>query len=240
MRFLLLFAAAFTLAAQSPVATLNRLYREYYEFLVRESPEMATSVGRTEFNDKWTDYSPAAALRRDKGYQDFLARAKRFKTETLPAAERLNHRLFLREVEDRVSRAELINYFDPVNHFFGPHLDIFSTMPIAPAATVKVGWKFNKNFPAGEKGSLNLSVNGRIHLIVRKSVSPYQQLLPAEFEGYHIPGEAILAAYCWQAGYGDVVYVIKKSGRLEVYRREMDESETGLFPVKKIASFPLS
>jgi len=36
MRFLLLFAAAFTLAAQSPVATLNRLYREYYEFLVRD------------------------------------------------------------------------------------------------------------------------------------------------------------------------------------------------------------
>src|SRR5262249_7904670 len=27
--------------------------------------------------------------------------------------------------------------FDPINHFFGPHLDIFSTMPIMPASTVK-------------------------------------------------------------------------------------------------------
>jgi len=137
MRLLLLAALVLPLAAQSPVAALNQLYREYYEFLLRESPELATSVGRHEFDDRWTDYSPAAAARRDKAYQDFLARARRYKTESLPAAEQLNHRMFLREVEDHISRRDLINYFDPVNHFFGPHLDITSTMPISPAATVK-------------------------------------------------------------------------------------------------------
>ena len=46
MRLLLLLALAIPLAAQSPTAALNKLYREYYEFQVREFPELATSVGR--------------------------------------------------------------------------------------------------------------------------------------------------------------------------------------------------
>ena len=77
MRLLLLLALAIPLAAQLPTAALNTLYREYYEFQVREFPELATSVGRHEFNDRWTDYTPAAAARRDKAFADFYARAKR-------------------------------------------------------------------------------------------------------------------------------------------------------------------
>jgi uncharacterized protein (DUF885 family) len=137
MRLLLVLALAISLAAQTPTATLNKLYREYYEFQVREFPELATSVGRHEFNDRWTDYTPAAAARRDKAFAEFYARAKRYQTASLPASERMHHRLFLREVEDYLSRKDLINYFDPVNHFFGPHLNITSTMPIAPATTVR-------------------------------------------------------------------------------------------------------
>jgi prolyl oligopeptidase len=137
MRILILLAAALPMLAQSPVAELNKLYREYYETRIKEYPEEATSLGRFEYNSKWTDYSPAAAERRTAEYKGFLARARRYKTKALPTAERMNHRLFLREMEDRVSRADLINYFDIVNHFFGPHLDITSTLDMAPHSTVK-------------------------------------------------------------------------------------------------------
>ncbi len=75
--------------------------------------------------------------------------------------------------------------------------------------------------------------------IVAQPIAPYQELTRQEYKAYHIPSRAVLAAYSWHAGYGDVVYILRQPAAIEVYRREMDESETSLFPAKRIYTLPL-
>src|SRR5712691_5082051 len=67
MRFrtLLFFALAPILAvAQTDADRLYKLFADYHENRLRETPELATSLGRNEYNHLWTDWSPAAQERR--------------------------------------------------------------------------------------------------------------------------------------------------------------------------------
>lgn len=96
-------------------------------------------------------------------------------------------------------------------------------------------WQLNER--AGEP--LFLQKDGtETYKIVAKPISPYQALTRQEYKDYGIPSQAILAAYSWYAGYGDVIYVLRQPAAIEVYRREMDESETSRFPDRKIYTIP--
>lgn len=129
-----LFAPVF---AQGPVAELNALYKEYFEFTMRESPEGATSAGRTEYNDRWTDHSPAGVEKNRGELRGFLERARRHQTASLPAAERMNHRLFLSTLERRLETIDLASYYSVASHYGGLVRTLQSTMESAPARTVK-------------------------------------------------------------------------------------------------------
>ena len=135
-RFLLVLACL-PLLAQNPVAELNSLYREYYEFRLREFPESATSAGRTEYNGRWTDWSPAAAERRRASYRVFLERAGRHTTAALPAGERLNHRLFIDTLERELSTFDLDSYYMAASHYGGVIRGVPSAFESAPSRTVK-------------------------------------------------------------------------------------------------------
>ena len=65
------------IGCSSPVETnnaaLGRLFEEYYEFLLRSSPELATDVGRRDYNDRWTDYCLDAIAAREAADREALA-----------------------------------------------------------------------------------------------------------------------------------------------------------------------
>src|SRR5262245_59457721 len=46
--------------AQAPADRLHQFFSDYWEARLRESPELATQVGRTEYNHLWSDYSRTA------------------------------------------------------------------------------------------------------------------------------------------------------------------------------------
>jgi hypothetical protein len=87
-------------------------------------------------------------------------------------------------------------------------------------------------------GSVFLLVNGVPHKVVPVATANYEQLQRKEYKDYSVPGNAVLAAQSWHAGFGDIVYVLQKPGQLEVYRQEMDESETSRHPVKQVTVIP--
>lgn len=120
-------------------------------------------------------------------------------------------------------------------------LPCFCTNPLeaSPPAGAKIAWDIRPATATIPKGSLYLAVNGKSIPVARNPEAAYQALLPSEFADYSIPKGAILAAYSWHAGFGDVVYVTRKGDTFEVFRREMDESETSTFPSRKILTIRL-
>ena len=49
--------------APAQTEKLHSLFSEAFEAQLRESPEIATTIGRNEYNDRWSDWSPAATER---------------------------------------------------------------------------------------------------------------------------------------------------------------------------------
>jgi len=112
-----------------------------------------------------------------------------------------------------------------------------STKPAGPSPSL--AWDFQvKRLGEFPKGKVYLKVNGQNHLVVSDATTNYQQLKPAEYADYHIPADALLASYSWHAGFGDIMYVLRKGNTLQVYRQEMDEAEDSEYPLKRVAVIP--
>ena len=133
MRSLLPMLAACCALAQNPSQQVARLYQDYFDFEMRESPEQATSAGIKTYNSRWTDYSPAAQERRKLALLEFQKSAKAIDVAGLPESARLNHRLFLGEIEASLRVTDTLPFLFMINHFGGPHLRVSQTIQQMPA-----------------------------------------------------------------------------------------------------------
>jgi uncharacterized protein (DUF885 family) len=116
---------------------LKKLFSDYYEFQLREDPGQATFAGRAEYNDRWDDPSPEHQRQSVASLQEFLRRLHAIPETGLGAQDRLSYALLDRELKEVIQGNSTISTLFKVNHMVGGHLDIFSTMAVAPAKTVK-------------------------------------------------------------------------------------------------------
>jgi len=123
--------------AFAQTSDLQKLFTDYYEFTLRDNPNEATSAGRTDYNDRWPDPSPDHQARKRAQLGSFRSRLQQFKPAQLSAQDRLSVRILDWTLDDEIARIDALGEYDSVNHFFGGHLNIFSTLAIAPANTVK-------------------------------------------------------------------------------------------------------
>ncbi len=115
---------------------LHQLFSDYYEFLLRESPEMATSVGRGEWNDRWSDPSPEHRRKRRDELARFLTKLHSFREPTAKQ-DRLSYRILDWDLKESIEASDTMGAYNAVNHFTGGHLSVFSVMEIAPARNQK-------------------------------------------------------------------------------------------------------
>ena len=112
---------------------LHRLLDDYFEDYLRENPEEATSLGRTDHNARWRDWSGSALeawVDRVKSYQERLSE---FDLADLGAQDRISLRLIRHQLEEELAslpyRARLIR----VNQLFGLHTAVLLTLREMPA-----------------------------------------------------------------------------------------------------------
>src|SRR5688572_23226802 len=110
MRFLLTLAGAVCFCYGQRNEPLHQLFKEYYEDRLREAPELATMRGRTEYNDRWTDWSRAGVERRAKKRQEFLDRIGPYFNAQLSEQDRLSAR-FLRYTLERSADTEPLDVY---------------------------------------------------------------------------------------------------------------------------------
>jgi uncharacterized protein (DUF885 family) len=94
---------------------LNRLFDEEWEWLMRESPTFASSLGDRRYNDRWPDLSLQAIERRQQHRLATRARLDRIDRARLQTADRLNYDLFRKDLEDDIAEFKFRFHLMPVS-----------------------------------------------------------------------------------------------------------------------------
>ncbi len=99
----------------------NKLFDEFYETSLKNSPERATAYGDYRYNSQLGQYSLAEIARQHAEGDDFLKRLKAIPTDGMDDKNMLSHRLLERQIEREDINYELKNYEMPVNQQNGVH-----------------------------------------------------------------------------------------------------------------------
>src|SRR5687767_8243278 len=97
--FGILLAATAFCQSPPPDSELQSLFKAYYEDRLRETPEVATMLGRSEYNDRWRDWSEAAIERRRASDLQYLAKLKALPIGNLNEQDRISVRLLTYDLE---------------------------------------------------------------------------------------------------------------------------------------------
>lgn len=141
-RYLLL--AVVALAAVAPVRAqtstqnpaLHKLFADEWERGLRESPENASYNGDARYNDRWTDFSPAAIARREASDRAALEALHAIDRKALSAADQLDYDTFEWSLQRSVERQKYREYLQPISHQGGPQT-ADGIAEVLPFATVK-------------------------------------------------------------------------------------------------------
>jgi uncharacterized protein (DUF885 family) len=133
------FALAFLVAqigfAQAQTS-VDAFFKDTFEQMLRSNPEMATSVGRHEYDDRWTDWSKAARDERRAFLEDRLARLAQYKGSGISPENQLTVRLIEYDFRSRLDAWDLETHLMRVGQLFGFHNQVYLVVDRMPARTV--------------------------------------------------------------------------------------------------------
>lgn len=116
---------------------LHRFLDSLWEWRLEHHPETATFVGRTEYDDRWTDWTPAAVERRAAVLRAQLERLEAFDAEELDPDDRLNLALALRDLRTEVEGDRFPSELLPVDQMDGIQKTIPAVFQAMPAARIE-------------------------------------------------------------------------------------------------------
>src|SRR5881394_1102484 len=103
------------------VAEQNKLFDEFYETGLKNSPERATSFGDYRYNALLSQHSLEEIARQHAEADNFLKRLQAIPTDGMGDKDLLSHRLLERQLEREDINYDLKNYEMPVNQQRGVH-----------------------------------------------------------------------------------------------------------------------
>jgi uncharacterized protein (DUF885 family) len=124
-------------AVGASTAALYELFNSYWEWRLAHEPELATSVGRPEYNDRWRDWSKAARDRARAARQEFLQQLLYVGSGNLTPADRLSTHLLEWELRSALDGEPYQNLVRRVSQMDGGHTQVFNAIGQMPARTVR-------------------------------------------------------------------------------------------------------
>ncbi|HXY07108.1 MAG TPA: DUF885 domain-containing protein [Terriglobales bacterium] len=120
---------------------LAKFFSDYFEQTLRDSPEYATSIGRHEYDDRWSDLSRQGRDLRRSHLEQALAQAEKFSSgagpQRLSPEDRLSLDLLRYDLRTQLDAFDLQLYLFRVGQMFGFHNAVYVTIDRMPAFTVK-------------------------------------------------------------------------------------------------------
>ncbi len=131
--FLLLAAAAQLAHAQS----VDVFFKDTFEQILRNDPQFATSVGRHEYDDRWTDWSKNAREQRHRFYEDRLKTAGSLRAaNNVSSGDQLTLRIIQYNFQSELDSWDLETHLLTVGQLFGFHNRVYILMDRMPARTI--------------------------------------------------------------------------------------------------------
>jgi uncharacterized protein (DUF885 family) len=118
-------------------AQLKQLFADQWEYELRESPELATSIGDYRYNDRWSDGSLAHVQQQKQDLQKWLAKFQSIDSTGLDEQETLSLQLMIRNLQERLEGIELKTYLMPVDQFNGLQLELAQFPALVPTDSTK-------------------------------------------------------------------------------------------------------
>jgi uncharacterized protein (DUF885 family) len=119
------------------LAAQNSLFEEQYESDLRNFPERATAFGDYRYNDKLTERSLDAIVRRNRTDEDFLKGLEAIPTTGFSDQDQLSHDLLVRVLQQRIADFDLKEYEMPINQQNGIHTGLADLPLSVPFDSVK-------------------------------------------------------------------------------------------------------
>ncbi len=113
----------------------EKFQEEYWDWCLKEYPELSTWTGDNRYNDRFTDLSLPAIEQRRADERQWLARVQRFDISGLSEQDALSHKLLAWKLDLAVKAQR----FPPVlllTQIYGPHLDFAQLVPLTPFRTL--------------------------------------------------------------------------------------------------------
>ncbi|WP_081044751.1 DUF885 domain-containing protein [Xanthomonas translucens] len=108
-----------------------------WQYQLEHHPEFASIIGDTRYNDRWSDYSPAALQAERQATADFLKRFEAIDGKALSAQDQLSLQMMLRQLRDRLEAIALRNDEMPLEPVGGIQLTLPGYAQAFPFASVK-------------------------------------------------------------------------------------------------------
>lgn len=118
-------------------AQLKQLFADEWEYELRESPELATSIGDYRYNDRWSDSSLAHVQQQKQDLQKWLAKFQSIDSTGLDEQETVSLHLMVRNLKERIEGIELKTYLMPVDQFNGVQLELAQFPALVPTDSTK-------------------------------------------------------------------------------------------------------
>ncbi|UKE49524.1 DUF885 family protein [Xanthomonas translucens] len=130
-------AAAAATSARTPGQAFAALLDAQWQYQLKHHPEFASIIGDTRYNDRWSDYSPAALQAEQQATADFLKRFEAIDGTVLSAQDQLSLQMMLRQLRDRLEAIALKNDEMPLEPVGGIQLTLPGYAQAFPFASVK-------------------------------------------------------------------------------------------------------
>jgi prolyl oligopeptidase len=123
--------------AASPAGAVQTFFREAFEEQLRDNPEAATAIGRHDYDDRWSDWSPRGRERVQQHREARLRQATALSTDGLGDEDRLSIRLFRYATEQDLAANDLETHLLRVQPLYGLHTRVFLTIDRMPLHSVR-------------------------------------------------------------------------------------------------------
>ncbi len=136
IRFLPLFLLLIPACVQPAREDVQALFEQYYEDVLRHAPEEATGVGRRDYDDRWSDLSPAGRESWREIQRGYVRRLEAIPESGLNEQDALSRRLLLADLQQSLEGAAIEDSLLHFNQLFGLHTNVFTTINQMPSRTV--------------------------------------------------------------------------------------------------------
>jgi uncharacterized protein (DUF885 family) len=123
--------------AQISSADLSKFFVQYFEEKLRDEPEFATTVGRHEYDDRWSDLSKQGREQRRAHLQQRFDQTQKFGAQGLSEEDALSVRLLSYDLRTQLDALDLETYLLRVGQLYGSHTRVYLTIDRMPSFTVK-------------------------------------------------------------------------------------------------------